>query len=386
MDKEYFFFYTESMIVCIILFGILLGRDLIKGNRQERQFRFDNVLLAHILYFISDSFWAAIKAGVIRRTAFNVLLCNFLDMFLLSLIANTWFFYATVLADMPRRNTKRGKLLIWLPMLVSCAFVLVTMFIKPQLWINEDLEMTTQFDLLFVITPVIYVICSLIFSLYQAVQPSNRINRRFYLFLAFYPLTVVIVGIIQIIFVNAPIFCYSCTIMMMLFYIMSLEDQVSLDPLTKLNNRGELRRYVDQASAFYREGKRTFVVMADVNDFKQINDIYGHAEGDFALVTIANALRHAASRAETPPFLGRYGGDEFILIAYFDSGEDLEKMIQDIRNELESICHQEKRPYEIKVGFGYAEYHKGDDFQACLKRADENLYLDKRKMKMEGTV
>ena len=57
-------------------------------------------------------------------------------------------------------------------------------------------------------------------------------------------------------------------------------DQVSTDPLTKLNNRGQLVRYVSQESNLRIEGRQTYIIMMDINYFKKINDTYGHAEGD----------------------------------------------------------------------------------------------------------
>jgi diguanylate cyclase (GGDEF)-like protein len=90
-------------------------------------------------------------------------------------------------------------------------------------------------------------------------------------------------------YVESNLVC--CIILMLTFYIQSMEALISMDPPTKLNNRGQLFRYVSQETSLRMENRPTFVVMLDVNDFKAINDTYGHAEGDRALVIIANSLR-----------------------------------------------------------------------------------------------
>ena len=76
MQTGYFFFYTEAIIFCILAFVILLINEIWRTHRDDRQIKFDNVLMAHILYFISDIFWAGVLAGVIPRTLFTVLFFN----------------------------------------------------------------------------------------------------------------------------------------------------------------------------------------------------------------------------------------------------------------------------------------------------------------------
>ena len=95
-----------------------------------------------------------------------------------------------------------------------------------------------------------------------------------------------------------------------------MESQISTDPLTKLNNRGQLHRYVSQEGNLRMEDRDTYIVMIDINDFKKINDTYGHWEGDSALVLLSGSITKVIRKRSMPIFLARYGGDEFILIAH----------------------------------------------------------------------
>ena len=181
---------------------------------------------------------------------------------------------------------------------------------------------------------------------------------------------------------SVPIFCFSCSVVMIIFYIQSIESQVSLDPLTGLNNRGQLQRYVQQSSSLFREGLRTYVGMIDVNDFKKINDGHGHAEGDIALVMISASLRHAAGTAGFPVFISRYGGDEFVLIMHCSDRNGPEEMIRSVRRNIQERSVQAGLPYRITVAYGYDELsRRGEEFADCLRRADHNSYLDKNKQK-----
>ena len=76
---------------------------------------------------------------------------------------------------------------------------------------------------------------------------------------------------------ETPIFCYCCAILMLIFYIQSLESRISIDPPDRPQQPRTAPEYIAQENALFREGKRTYVMMIDANDFKSINDTYGHA-------------------------------------------------------------------------------------------------------------
>ena len=172
---------------------------------------------------------------------------------------------------------------------------------------------------------------------------------------------------------------------MLIFYIREMEKQISIDPLTGLNNRGQLARYISQSSGAHKD-TATFILMIDINDFKRINDTFGHAEGDRALVIVADALKQIVDGRSFPTFLGRYGGDEFILIAHTLSEKEIDRMIAEIRERIKEDCFLRQTPYVVFVGVGYDKIggEESDTFQKCIARADDNLYLDKKNCKLNS--
>ena len=143
-------------------------------------------------------------------------------------------------------------------------------------------------------------------------------------------------------------------------------------------------RYVSQENNIKREGNKTFAVMVDVNDFKIINDTFGHAEGDNALKIIADSLGKVVKGCSFPIFLGRYGGDEFVIIAHPKEEEELDEMIKNIRAKIQATCEEKNTPYELSIGVGYDEYLGGQDsMPKCMQRADYKLYLDKEYCKIQ---
>ena len=381
MINSYFFFYTEATVVCVLIFGIMLMHDYMKATRQEKQIRFDYALIAHILYFISDCFWAAIISGHMQRTRLNVAAFNYANLVLLGAITYEWFMFTAAAEDMPLRKSKIGRWLIRLPILLMAVLMAVLYAVNPEYWISEDGTVNIVYYILLVAAPVLYMVGSSLYSLRQAKKAKNPENQRLYRLIGIIPLLVLITGLVQILMLQAPLFCFGCTILMLFFYIESMDDQISIDPLTKLNNRGQLFRYISQGN--YRvEGRKTYVVMIDINDFKVINDTYGHAEGDRALVMVADALKSAVDATRIATFLGRFGGDEFTLVVHAERPEEVDSLAYLIRRKLNEKTEAMGAPYHISLGVGYDELRPVDDaFQDCMRRADEKLYLDKEREK-----
>ena len=173
-------------------------------------------------------------------------------------------------------------------------------------------------------------------------------------------------------------------ILMLLLYIQSIELRISTDPLTQLNNRGQLMRYTSQKSNLYVEGRLTVVVMMDIDSFKAINDKYGHAEGDRALVIIADALNTAVNKCSMPSFLSRYGGDEFILILHPVAMEETDRLVCEIRDEI--ALAERDTPFSLSISVGCDQLGGvQDSIQSCIRRADKKLYLDKEYRKLGQT-
>ncbi len=69
---DYFINYAGANLVCFIIFGIMLARDLFNVDRQEKQIKFDHTLIAFMLYFVSDAFWCGVDSGVLPKNQLTV--------------------------------------------------------------------------------------------------------------------------------------------------------------------------------------------------------------------------------------------------------------------------------------------------------------------------
>jgi diguanylate cyclase (GGDEF)-like protein len=149
------------------------------------------------------------------------------------------------------------------------------------------------------------------------------------------------------------------------------------DELTNLNNRrGFLVLAGQQLKLCRRDSKELLLFSADVDKLKQINDSFGHHEGDAALIRVANALRQTFRDSD---ILARFGGDEFFIMALKVSTQYEEAILQRLKLNLGKVNAGESR-FELSVSVGVAEYdpHGSMSLQELMAQADRSMYRKKR--------
>lgn len=380
MGFDYFVFYTEASVVCIIILLMILITDRVYSTKQEKQIWFGRAIMTFILYFASDACWAAMLSGQFTKIRFFAVLFNFTNYVFLALMGYGMFMFIAASEKMPFRKSLLKRHLIFSPIMISVLFISIAYIKNPLFWINADNELNDLYYLFQISVPSCYLIAGFFLSVRYAGKADTKEKKRRYLLLGGIPICVGAFGMIQVVALNAPTFCFGCTIMWLVFYIQNMQAMISVDDLTHLNNRGQINRYLEQIH--YSEDSRIFILMLDINRFKSINDTYGHAEGDRALVIASEALRQTCEQIKAPAFLGRYGGDEFTIIIHNPGEEEMPEKIGDmIRIELSEKQKVNQLPYELTFSMGYDELSGGSDtVYDCIKRADEKLYLDKQRL------
>jgi len=157
---------------------------------------------------------------------------------------------------------------------------------------------------------------------------------------------------------------------------MILRDLAMIDALTGLyNRRFAEQRLVAEVARSARKGHPLTVVLLDLDEFKYINDTYGHAAGDVVLQEFAAALNRAIRGGDLAV---RMGGDEFLLILPECNHEQLQLVLNRL-GPLELAW--EGRRFPIRYSAGWKEYVSGDQPESILAAADQALYANKRAAK-----
>ncbi len=153
-------------------------------------------------------------------------------------------------------------------------------------------------------------------------------------------------------------------------------NKTRIDNLTKLYNRygmdAELR---EQLRQYEKENTDSFYIIAcDLDNFKHINDTWGHLEGDRALVLVARALSKVGKKFNSSVF--RIGGDEFVIITDTSEKDLATNITTEIKKELDNI--QFRDDFDIKMSIGHALYDGSLTIDELLGSADKKLYESKK--------
>lgn len=156
-----------------------------------------------------------------------------------------------------------------------------------------------------------------------------------------------------------------------------LERAARTDPLTGLANRRHMRERIEYEIQRTRRTTRPFTVgLIDIDNFKQINDTFGHAIGDKLLVTIAERFRNMLRKQDT---LARWGGDELLmLLPETDEAGALALARKIVSQVAEQPLTIDDRAVSVSVTIGVAQYWPGMDIDQCLQSADDAMYLGKQ--------
>jgi diguanylate cyclase (GGDEF)-like protein len=156
-------------------------------------------------------------------------------------------------------------------------------------------------------------------------------------------------------------------------YRISLHDE-----LTDLYNR---RGFFTLAEHLLKQAKRNqdglFLLYADLDDLKSINDIFGHQKGDWALIDIANILRETFRDSD---IIARIGGDEFVVMPMGRRGDNVELTMHRLQKAIEMDNMRSKREYKLSLSMGIAYF---DSWAPCtidelLSQADKTMYKQKK--------
>lgn len=167
----------------------------------------------------------------------------------------------------------------------------------------------------------------------------------------------------------------STAIIIVVTYIFILNDQVYHDSLTGIENRLSYEHYYEKIDN--KKLSRLSIVYIDIDEFKTINDQYGHSEGDEVIKAFANLLVKSFSLRQKK--LIRIGGDEFLILLENQCQEKVEAYIQNLIQNVDTYNNREKKQYRIKFSYGIA-YADNDhkSVQQLLEYADKSMYEQKQ--------
>jgi len=158
----------------------------------------------------------------------------------------------------------------------------------------------------------------------------------------------------------------------------ALQSLSLIDELTGLyNRRGFLAVTEQHVAAIRRDNKVPLVVYADLDGLKELNDSYGHHEGDRALATAAQILKETFRSSD---ILARLGGDEFVALAAIEEDEGADSLTDRLQEQFRASNALRTRPYNLSVSVGVANFEdERYSIEDLMAQADRAMYEEKRR-------
>ena len=379
MMNEYAILYLEINIFSLVLIGIILLKT--RGlSQMVAQSNFAMSIIAEMVFFVSDTLFVLVNEGVLPGGKPVMMACKEVYFLATAAMCFFWFIYFEYLRETRfvkrRRYVLYSTSILWLMVIA----LLANLFNHSLFYIDESgVYRRGPFFILTYILSYSYVLIAFIRVMINLKRDTEATNKDLLIRLAFFPLFPGISGVQQFIYPRLPIACATISITTLYLYLTWVDQLISLDPLTGLNNRKQLTHTFNNLSKSHEDQDKIRLYLIDVNHFKQINDTYGHLQGDNALKIIAEALKAACKGANRGTVIARYGGDEFVILVSENNNDETIDLKERIKEKLKELSEKKSVPFELTVSVGSACSDNGDSLKDLILKADKAMYMEKKK-------
>lgn len=369
MNMNLSFSVLTANIISILLIGTLY-----LANRQKAEYDRDMRLLQQMMvtigianisdccvYYLAGSSNIVIKVLVFLSGS-GLFLGNVM-------IGYLWAKFIMVHMNIPFSDIRRN---IYRTIgLISIVLLVINIFYPLVFSVSDGRYQRGFAYIIFLIFAAFYILD----SLYLYVKRVKKIGSLKLFPVHIFLIPVILGVVIQAFFVEIAITWTSIAISVAGIMTALKNEIIFTDCLTGLYNREYLEFLHKRAC----NKKDCWVsgIMIDLNGFKQINDNYGHAEGDLALCIVADLLRKSFSEYGV---VTRYAGDEFVIMLNTTDDQLIQKIIKSAKKNFVTENEKNDKPYQLSASMGYAITNLSnetiDDF---MNRIDEQMYQDKMK-------
>lgn len=155
----------------------------------------------------------------------------------------------------------------------------------------------------------------------------------------------------------------------------TLMSELMIDPMTGLYNRRSFEDSLEkEIESVEQTGVKSYVTIFDIDHFKDVNDTYGHSNGDIVIKALCKMMKE---KSKDMGLAFRYGGEEFVILFHDVELSKVMNVVEDIRTEFRCYYFHFMNKDGITCSCGVAEYIKGESSKAWFNRADSALYQAK---------
>ena len=371
--------YELINIFCLLVLLVIMIHSRVGMGVSVTRRRFVRAAATLMVFFASDALWYAMDCEAIPQVRWISLLLKTVYFLSASTAGYFWFLYMETLSDAVfvrnRKSIFVSGILVWIH------YILGLLNLSGGFLFKIDESMVYSRGVLFGLQYLV-VYAYLAIGGFHALYRANRnyVDRARYIVIATFPIIPAISALFQLFYWRIPFNCMAFTLSVLIMYMNELGDQVSREPLTGLANRKYFMRTLEEGIDEHENDGQLYLFMIDMNRFKNINDTFGHVEGDRAILMTADALKKACADQHRRIVIARYGGDEFAIVAVLENEEEVKQLKENIYAEIGDQNAKILLSYRLSLSIGVAQFTpemKG--IRELIAAADEELYEEKEK-------
>ena len=364
--------YGFCLVVIVILW---FSGDRRKTTRLEIETRLFRALLLSIgsMLLIDSILWLLIgNPGSLVRT--GILVFSALYYIVHTLPIGFFIFYADYLIFGNTAHFRRLAIPLSIVEAILAIIAIVSIFTGSFFTVDPG-NHYVRGNLLpvLIIAQYVLIVCALCLVAFN----RKRLKRRVFITLLTNPVPTLIAGIIQLRFYGLILIWPVATLYLIISFSNIENRRSKTDYLTGTANRRSLDEELERRIELVKSGKTLCGLLLDIDDFKAINDRFGHEAGDRALEDVAGIL---LSSVRVKDHVARMGGDEFVVLFDFMEPRAVEELVHRIETAVENLNASRRRPYRISLSIGRSVYRQEDGGSASdfLSALDADMYARKK--------
>ena len=371
--------HIEIDALFLLILCVIAGQITHSVSQQMNRILFKYVVFGNMFILILDILWMLIEGRTFpgARTLNSIINAIYLGSVVI--MGGVWYLY--VLESLGYKLTKKMTLLVLTPGFILFILNLLSIRTGWIFYISEDNYYMR--GPLFIVQTVIALLMLFASMVHLAIfyfLPQTKISKHSILRLMTFYIVPFVGTILTLPFAGMPGTWTCAAVSVILMYMNDQDNAILRDSLTGLNNRKTLdstfASYIHQVT----EVRNLFLFIMDLNDFKTINDTYGHPVGDQALVETAKLITESVK--DTQAIVVRFGGDEFVVMTFFYGNANAAAYEKQLKQAFTDWNNAHDVPYSLIISIGYSRYHDGQTLADMLAKADEKLYQEKRAQKV----
>lgn len=283
-----------------------------------------------------------------------------------------WCHFVKYLVVSDEATVKKRNIVLLIPVILSILLTLLSPFYNLVFYVDSA-NVYHRGPLFIISAAIVYLY--IIYGFILVVKNRRKIVKQEFVPLCIFSVLPIIGGLVQTLFYGTLLMWSGTAFSLVIVYIFLQQRMVHLDALTGVWNRGSFDYYITQRLR-QKNNDKFGVVYFDIDGLKNINDRYGHVEGDLAIKTSISIIKEVIRKND---IIVRMGGDEFLIILDCESNADLEKTIKRINASFSEHNKNSGKSYKLECSFGAdifnSEYSSIEQF---LRHVDNLMYENKR--------